>query len=94
MFRMRGKSMTKDKNDEAWAKADSLYEKADDAALLACRASLPPGRMVKWHHGRYERMGEVVEVIGFAYDHARVRVKSIVSGKQMDVCAAEILRHL
>ena len=67
---------------------------ADRRALNTLKAAMKPGRHVKWMHGSHERSGKVVEVIGFAFHHARVRVKSDASGKVFDVCKGSILDRL
>ena len=74
--------------------ADLEAKKADQAALEALRAALPPGRVVKWKHGEHWRMGDVIEVLGFQYQGAQVRVRSIKSGKRFDVGAYSILEAL
>ena len=66
-------------------------ERADLTALAALRAALPAGRTVRWRHGEHWRSGAVIEVLGFRYYHARVRISSLATGKKYDVDAAMIL---
>ena len=79
--------------DHHLRRATAVADDADRSALVALRRALPTGRMVKWNHGEHERLGEVIEVLGFRFAHARVRVRSI-TGKVVDVGAGTILASL
>lgn len=70
--------------------AHRVYEKADRDAMEALKRALPPGRVVKWRHGDRWRMGEVIEILGFSYHAAGVRVVSATTGKKYDVSAYAI----
>lgn len=74
--------------------ADRMAARADRDALAALRRAFQPGRIVKWKHGKHWRLGEVIEVLGFRYEHARVRVKSATTRKIMDVTASSIVEQL
>ena len=76
--------------DRKWVDADAAYDKADKVALDAVKAALTPGRVVRWQHGDRWRSAVVMEVSAFQYHGVRVRVKSIVSGKEYDVDAYSI----
>ena len=83
---------------ENWRKtlkaAHRRADLADRAAFKVLEGVMVPGRMVKWKHGKHLRMGEVVGILGFQFHHAGVRVKSIISGKLIDVHASAIIAQL
>lgn len=70
------------------------FKQADARAMESLRSAMPIGRHVTWMHGRHERMGEVQDILGHSFHHAKIRVKSIVSGKIMDVCAFAVISRL
>lgn len=80
--------------DAKWIKSVAKLNRADREAHAALKAALKPGRMVIWKHGEHRRLGEVIELLGFSYESARVRVKSALSGKVMDVHVWSILVEL
>jgi len=75
-------------------KADAAYDAAEKVALVALRKALPVGRCVEWAWGDRKRTGVVVEVSGWQYHLARVRVESDASGKVYSIYASMIVREL
>lgn len=79
--------------DIALLRADRKAGEADDAALLALRDAMGSGRHVGWKHGRHDRLGEVVEVLGHQFHHARIRVRTH-TGKTYVVPAGTVIHYL
>lgn len=65
--------------------------RADDEALRVARETWPAGKVVTWMHGEHERAAEVVAIYGYGWKTARVRVRSLKSGKEYDVPATTLL---
>ena len=77
--------------DRMWRRYDSTVRRVDAEALQMLRRALPAGRVVRWQHGDRWRSAVVMEVLGFQYHGADVRVKSLVSGKEYRIAAYSIL---
>lgn len=79
-----------DRLDRALSRANVKAHGASEEALKALRAAYPAGREVQWMHGDQRRSAVVVEVIGFTYENACIRVQSS-TGAVYDVAKYPIM---
>jgi len=84
------KTKTMNQVDQELLAAAKAFKDADKEALECLKDAMPKGRVVRWDRGGHMQTGEVVEVLGFEFRHARIRIYNVNTDKTVDIHAGTV----